>query len=86
MRIENIVKYAEDIPVTAASTSSTTPNTTPGPSIVGPRQFKNEEHRERIQQNIREMVLGSINEKQTLEILDELFDDTLEKDSWMNSY
>lgn len=32
------------------------------------------------------MVHGSINEKQTLLLVDELFDDTLEQDSWLNSY
>ena len=85
MRIEDISKLPEDIDVVDGSRRWM--SGTEGLSTeVSQKELKIIESKEKLMQDVRDLLEDKMSHKETDQLLDELFTEKFEQDTWLNQY
>ena len=83
LRIEDISKLPEDIPVRAELNDEGGITRLPGKTT---REFAIVETRDKIMADMKQLLEGKMEEGQVDNLMEELFTETFEHDSWLNQY
>ena len=83
MKIEDIIKLPEDLPITVANENDDIPKIVPA---VNAKELAIAEQKDKIMENIRWILGGKMEYKEVEFLIQDLFIEEFEQDTWLNQY